>query len=210
MTQQKQASRLPGDVDREKALERRREYERKKAEEEAAKPSIEEQVMEAAKKQRQIQGNSVVLDAWRKAQDEKSLQARLPPNVPVEQPDGKKQPDRALRKFTLEREDNRPLQFTGYLIGWNEVNIEEQPRGTQVQIFVTRSNKIVIAVYQWQRKENLERERHKAWVASSPEEALDILVEDGGGKLGRSSREAWEAACATWPSLQGYDVEVID
>ena len=210
MTQRKQASRLPGDVDREEALERRREYDRKRAEEEAAKPSIEEQVMEEAKKQRQIQGNSVVLDAWRKAQQDKSTRAHIPPNVAVERPDGKTRPDQALRKFTLEREDNRPLQFTGYLIGWNEVNIEEQPRGTKVQIFVTRSSKIVIAVYQWQRKESLERERHKAWVTSSPEEALDSLVQDGGGKLGRASREAWDVACATWPSLKGYDVEVID
>lgn len=209
MSERKPASRLPGDADREEALERAREWQRKKAEEEANQPSLEERMMEEAKKQREIQGNSVVLDAWRKAQKE-AVRARVPPNVAAEQPDGKNEPDRALRKFTLERGDNRPLQFTGYLIGWNEIDVTNEPRGTQVQLFVTRSNKIVIAVYQWQRKDDLERERHKAWAVSTPEEALETLIEDGGGKLGRASREAWDAACATWPPLRGYDVEVID
>jgi hypothetical protein len=208
MTSQKKASRLPGDADREAALERRREYDRKQAEEKANAPSIEEQVMEQAKEQRQIQGNSVVLDALRKAQAE--IPATMPPNVAASGSGEGNKLDLALREFTLEREDNRPLRFHGYLVGWNEIDIQEQPRGTQVQIFVTRSDKIITRVYQWQRKEGLAREKHKAGVHMSPEEALDWLIADGGGKLGRASREAWETACSIWPSLKGYDVEVID
>lgn len=207
MTNEKKASRLPGDDEREAALERRREYERKKAEAEAQGPSIEEQVVEQAKKQRQIQGNSVVLDAWLKAKEEVKT---MPPNVAAELHSGKTDIDVALREFTIEREDNRPLRFKGYLIGWTNVDPIEQVRGTQVQIFVTKSNKIITAVYQWQRQEGLERDRYKAGVHTTPELAFQWLVNDGGGRLGKSSREAWEMACNVWPSLKGYDVEVID
>jgi len=204
MTDKKQASILPGDEEREASLERAREWHRKKAEEE---PSIEEQVMEQTKEQRQIQGNSVVLDAWLKA---KKKIPGMPPNVPAERYAGVEKIDMALREFKVERDDNRPLQFQGYLIGWNDVDISTVPRGTQVSIYITKGNKIVTAVHQWQRGEKAERQRHKAGAHQTPESALDWLIEDGGGKLGRSSREAWEVACSVWPSLQGHEVEVID
>lgn len=206
-TDKTQASSLPGDAEREASLERAREWHRKKAEEEANGPSIEEKVMEQAKEQRQIQGSSVVSDAWRKAKAEKLL---LPPNVPAERYTGAAEIDVALREFKVERDDNRPLQFQGYLIGWNEVDFSTVPRGTQVSIYVTKGNKIVTAVHQWQRGEKDERQRYKAGAHQTPETALEWLIEDGGGKLGRASREAWEAACSLWPSLQGHEVEVID
>jgi hypothetical protein len=139
----------------------------------------------------QIKGNSVVLDSLRRAREEADTAS-------------------GDQQYTLERDDNRPLQFRGILVGYNEANIAEDVRGTQVQIFVTGSGKIITAVYQWQRKEGLERERHKAKVHESPEAALDFLIGDGGGKLGRASREAWEMACNVEPSLKGHDVEVID
>ena len=138
-----------------------------------------------------IKGNSVVLDSLRQAREMADT-------------------ENGDQEYTLERDHNRPLRFRGLLVGYNDVNIEEDPRGTQVQIFVTGSRKIITAVYQWQRKEGLERERHKAQVHETPEAALDFLVEDGGGKLGRASREAWDMACQVEPTLKGHDVEVID
>ena len=54
------------------------------------------------------------------------------------------------------------------------------------------------------------RQRYAAGVHQTPESALQWLIEDSQGRLGRSSREAWELACQVWPSLQGHDVEVID
>jgi len=145
---------------------------------------------ESLRREASIEGNSVVLDALRQSR---------------EQGDGTDLPT-----FTLKRDDNRPLRFTGNLVGYNEVDPENDPRGTQVQIFITGSGKIITAVYQWQRKENLERERHKAQVHRSPEDALNWLIGDGGDKLGRSSREAWDMACNVEPLLKGHDVEVID
>jgi len=136
-----------------------------------------------------IRGNSVVFDAFRKAREE------------LETED--------YQDFTLERDDNRPLAFRGNLVGFNDVDTND-PRGTQVQIFVTQSGKIITAVYGWQRKAELSRERHKAAVHTDPEDALAWLIEDGGGKLGRSSRQAWDMACQVEPILAGHDVEVVD
>jgi len=140
-----------------------------------------------------IKGNSVVRDSLRRARQK-----------------AEEDSESSVQEYTLVRDDNRPLRFNGILVGYNEVNIEEDPRGTQVQIFVTGSRKIITAVYQWQRKEGLERERHKAKVHENPEAAVEFLEEDGGGKLGRASREAWDMACQVEPSLKGHDVEVID
>jgi hypothetical protein len=139
----------------------------------------------------QIKGNSVVLDSLRRAREEDDTGT-------------------GVQVYTLERDHNRPLRFKGILVGYNEVNIEDDPRGTQVQIFITGSGKIVTAVYQWQRKEGQERERHKAQVHEGPEKALEWLIGDAEGKLGRSSREAWDMACNVEPSLKGHDVEVIE
>ena len=97
----------------------------------------------------------------------------------------------------------------GYLVGWNDVDLSVA-KGTRVTVYITRSNKIITAVHQWQRGESRQRQRHAAGVHTQAQEALRWLVEDGSGRLGRSSREAWEIACQVWPSLKGHDVEVID
>jgi len=154
------------------------------------KPPIEK--TEGAAPRRQIQGNSVVLDAWRKSREAAKSASDEP------------------QEFTLQRDDNRPIRFKGYLIGWNEVS-PGVPRGTLVQVYVTRSSgKIVTSLYQWQRKDELERERYRAEVHETPSEAFQWLVDTNGGRLGQYGREAWNRACRTWPSLNGEDVEVID
>jgi len=155
----------------------------------------EETAVEQSRKgYHQIQGNDVLLNLWREGK------IKHPPLST----------DLVLQEFTVERDNNRPLQFRGYLIGWNRVDYATVPRGTQVSIFVTRSGKIITAVHQWQRSEKLERQRHDAGVHQTPEDALEWLIQDGNGKLGRASREAWEIACSVWSPLQGHEVEVID
>lgn len=116
----------------------------------------------------------------------------------------------SVQRYTLERDKGLSLRFRGILVGYNEVDIEGKLRGTLVQIFITTSRKIVTAVYQWQRKKEIKRERHKAYVHESPEAAMSFLMEDNGGKMGRASREAWIMACNVEPTLKGYDAEVID
>ena len=113
----------------------------------------------------------------------------------------------AFETFVVERDDDRPLKFEGRLIGKNDVD-EDVNNGTLVEIFVTRSGKLVTAVHQWQDAKN--REAFRAAVHMMPDDALEWLKKDGGGYLGRASREAWEQACASHLPLQGQDVEVID
>lgn len=118
-------------------------------------------------------------------------------------------PDSALEEYTLERDQNLPLRFRGQLIGWNEID-PAVTRGTAVAIYVTRRGQIITSVHQWQRDDFRDRERHDACVHQTAEAALEWLVQDGGGHLGRASREAWEMACRTWPPLQGKDVEIVE
>lgn len=116
-------------------------------------------------------------------------------------------PAPAIETYTIERDDDRPLQFNGRLIGSNEPD-ESHLFGTRVEVFVTRSGKIVTAVYQWQREKG--RERWAAAAHQMPEDALNWLKADGGGYLGRASKEAWGEACENHLPLQGQNVEIID
>lgn len=199
------------DLSREEILEQARKW----RDAQAQGPSIEERVMEQAKQQRQIQGSRVVLDAYLEAKKKGQV---IAPNTPVKSDtanDDEKgletDPNRmALREFKIERDDNLPLVFQGYLVGWNEIDVSAVPRGTKVSIYVTRSGKIVTAVYQWQRGAQNEKRRYAAAVHVKPEEALEWLIKDGGKRLGKASRDAWELACEVWPPLQGREVEVID
>lgn len=120
---------------------------------------------------------------------------------------GSKAQSSAYGTVTLQRDDDLPLQFTGQLIGCNEID-GDPVNGTLVTLFATKSGKIITAVYQWQRGKG--RERHAAAAHQMPQDALTWLKADGGGYLGKASREAWEAACAIHPAFQGHDVEVID
>lgn len=112
-------------------------------------------------------------------------------------------------RHLVDRDDGRPFSFDGQLIGFNKVD-EELPRGTRVTVFVTKSGKIITAVFQWQRDESRDRSRRAAAIHTTPDEALAWLIQDGGGHLGRCSREAWEMACKTWVPFQGLDVEVVE
>jgi hypothetical protein len=202
MSDKKQASRLPGDKVGFPDSSEQPKWEAPPERVTDETPSEEERVRDAA----QIKGNDVLYRLYREGK-----LSQPPPEFTADngQTDLTEKFNLALQGYKVERDDNLPLQFTGYLVGWNDVDLSV-PRGTRVTIFVTRSNKIVTAVHQWQRGEKKHRQRHAAGVHESPESALEWLIEDGQGRLGRSSREAWEAACQVWPSLRGRDVEVID
>ena len=198
------ASTLPGD-DPENRIAQARQW---REDQNEKQPSEEEQAQEQARSKRHtgIKGNDVLLRLW-----ESGKIKSPPPSFPTDgDGDLNKQFDMALQEFKVERDDNLPLVFRGYLIGWNEVDISTVPRGTQVTIYVTRSHRIVTAVHQWQRGGPKDKHRYAAGVHDEAEEALQWLIHDGGRKLGRSSREAWEIACQVWPSLKGREVEVID
>lgn len=199
MSEKKKASSLPGDTPTGTSEQPKWQAPPTMATEES--PSEEERAQAAA----QIKGNDVMLRLHREGK------IGNPPSFPADngQTDLATKFDMALQGYQVERDDNLPLQFKGYLVGWNDVDLSVA-RGTRVTIFVTKSNKIVTAVHQWQRGEKSQRQRHTAGVHQTAQAALDWLIGDDSGKLGRSSREAWEMACQIWPGLQGHEVEVID
>lgn len=112
-------------------------------------------------------------------------------------------------EFMLDRDGQLPLQFVGRLVGSNACD-PGLPRGTFVQIFITRAGKIVTSVWQWQRAGGRGRERKTAAFHDTPEAALAWLVEDGRGKLGRASCEAWTQASTNTARLRKFAVERID
>jgi hypothetical protein len=113
-----------------------------------------------------------------------------------------------LEEFVVERDEQLSLNFVGRLVGTNVID-KELPRGTWVRIFVTRAGSLVTSVHQWQRGRGAPRERHVAAVHNTPGEALTWLVEDGKGRLGPASCEAWRMACEVHAALRGYAVEVV-
>ncbi len=118
-------------------------------------------------------------------------------------------PEQLEEDILVERDGQLPLRFNGRLIGANVVD-EDVPRGTLVRVFVTRAAKIVTSVRQWQRGRGAPRERNTAAVHETPELALAWLVEDGGGRLGSASCEAWRKACTAWPTFRDHGAEEID
>lgn len=114
-----------------------------------------------------------------------------------------------IEEYLVDRDEGLPLSFQGYFVGQNSIDPDSRV-GTQVKIFVTTGANIITAVHQWQRTDETERHRRRAAVHQTPEHALAWLIEDGNGKLGKASKEAWETACQTWPEFDGKDVERID
>jgi hypothetical protein len=202
------ASKLPGDEEspREQTLREARQQREDDAEKQ---PSVEEEVQEQARSARHtgIKGNDVLLRLW-----ESGKIKSPPPSAPTDGGDSDlvEQFDMALQEYKVERDDHLPLVFPGYLVGWNDVDSSTVTRGTQVTIFITKRDKIVTAVHQWQRGGTKDKHRYAAGVHEDASQALEWLIQDGGHKLGRASREAWEIACQVWPALRGREVEVIE
>lgn len=208
MSDKKQASRLPGDdlVDEDRV--ERLKQQRAAHDEARAEKTMEhdERALRSryGKPSHGLRGNDVLFRLYKAGR-----LSEPPPSFPADggETDLADQFDMGLREFHVERDDNRPLQFKGYLVGWNEIDLSV-PRGTRVCVFVTRRGKIITAVHQWQRPER--RRRNAAAVHDTAEEAVRWLVEDGNGRLGRASREAWDLACQVWPSLRGHEAEVVE
>lgn len=113
-------------------------------------------------------------------------------------------------RYIVPRDDGRPFSFSGTLVGYGPSKVINQIRGTKVEIFVTKAGKIITYVHQWQKDGPSPRERHAAAVHTTPMEAHDWLVGDGGGKLGTCSREAWDMACKRCALFSGLDVEEVE
>lgn len=140
-----------------------------------------------------IAGNDVVRKAVEK---ERAVERGLDPDFEEE--------------HVLERDGDLPLRFWGDKIG-TASHTRDGRRGecgTEVNIYVTSSGKLVTEVFQWNVEKS--RPRRKAQAHSTPSEALAWLKQDANGVLGTTSKEAWLKACETYEPLAEFATEKID
>jgi hypothetical protein len=113
----------------------------------------------------------------------------------------------------LERDGDLPLRFWGDKIGSGRRETSDErhgKRGTQVNIYVTSSGKLVTEVHQWKLHPDLTRYRHACQAHSAPAQALAWLKADAKGVLGSASKKAWLQACETYGPLASFAAEDID
>lgn len=111
--------------------------------------------------------------------------------------------------WTLQRDDALPVQFSGTRIASSKVE-KASKNGTEVAIYETTGGQIVTHVYGWQKNVGGLRKRHACGIHSTPQEALQWLIEDGKGRLGPASKKAWLSACNQHARFKGLGVEWID
>lgn len=118
------------------------------------------------------------------------------------------------QQHRVTRDDARDLAFDGWPLGEGHHGSGgtsgyecDWTRGVRVRIYLTTGGRLVTAVHRWSRWQG-EPERHAAAAHDDAPAVLAWLVEDA-GRLGAASKAAWEEACATWPPLDGLDVEEV-
>lgn len=149
----------------------------------------------------------------------------MPTTVPLSAPTSPPtpvSPDEAQpQEYLLERAGDRDLAFSGWLIGFGEQKTEPRYtsadlRGVTVSIYATDSDNLVIHSCRWEKREDKERTSDCEVVAftewsteANADAALKWLIKDAGGKLGPTSKSAWEQACENWSKLASKKVERI-
>ena len=97
--------------------------------------------------------------------------------------------ERGQERFTLNRTDDLPIEFSGAQVGEGERGNEH--RKTTVRIYVSKGKNIIVHVY----KERTDKDPiESAEVFSEPEAALAWIRGDRTA-LGIASKQAWEQAC---------------
>lgn len=116
-------------------------------------------------------------------------------------------------EFVLDRDGDLPLRFWGDKIGSSRRSRFAEKygtRGTEVNIYVTSSGKLVTEVRQWQVHKDVKRQRRAAESHTTPAEALAWLKQDANGVLGPTSKKAWIQACEAYEPLGPYAAEEVE
>jgi hypothetical protein len=122
----------------------------------------------------------------------------------------------APQPYRVQRDGERDLSFTGWLIGEGEVSSGKMDpekyavteRRVSVRVFVTQGGRFVGHVHRRWRFE--EEYRDDARVCDDGQALLDFLRETNNWSLGQASRDAWNAACKKFPPLAPLEVEVVE
>jgi hypothetical protein len=118
-----------------------------------------------------------------------------------------------VKLWELDRDGDLPLRFHGHLLSYAEHSTSKTSgmiRGTTVRIFVSGAGKIITSVQQWDGEEGSPPHRQAAAWHTDTKSALEWLIEDGKGKLGKTSKEAWLKACDLLPELSACSFEYVE
>ncbi len=84
-------------------------------------------------------------------------------------------------------------------------------RGTDVEILLTASGRLVTTRNSWTETADGSREEsQRSEVYETPDGAYRWLVNDGKGKLGPASKAAWVQACRNVPPMSGLEYERVE
>jgi hypothetical protein len=117
------------------------------------------------------------------------------------------------KTHTIERDGDRDLALNAWVIGRGEVratpDAAKVERGTTVEIFLTDNGRLLASRAAWTRRPGVAEavSRYASMPEAMPEALYRWLLNDGKGKLGPASKEAWTQACRNVPPMAALAVE---
>ena len=101
----------------------------------------------------------------------------------------------------------RDIRTAAWLIGFGRVEAGgTPPRATEVEIRLTEGGNLVTT----SRRRGVDVLSQTGRVNDTPDSAYRWLLDDGKGKLGPASKQAWVQACRAVPEMAGLEFEDVD
>lgn len=112
--------------------------------------------------------------------------------------------------------EGRDIHALGWTIGIGRLRDRKSmipgsaERGTDVEIIALKSGNLVTTRRTYSRGSTENIHAATGRVNSTPQAAYNWLLEDGNGKLGPASKQAWVQACQQFPPMKGLEYEVAE
>jgi hypothetical protein len=110
---------------------------------------------------------------------------------------------------------DRDISTKGWIVGRGQTIAQELgrtaelQRGTDVEILLTVGGTLITTRCSWTRGLDGEEVSQTGKPHETPDLAYRWLVNDGKGKLGPASKQAWSEACRTVPPMSGLEFEHV-
>jgi hypothetical protein len=105
------------------------------------------------------------------------------------------------------------IRAVGWKVGFGSIEAggtaRDMKRGTDVTIRLMVGGQLLTSRCSWTKGPTSSEESQTGRVNSTPQAAWEWLLEDGGGKLGRASKDAWVKACRTVPPMADLEFEQV-
>lgn len=101
------------------------------------------------------------------------------------------------KKYVFKRDKDLDIETNARFLGDGLFSSRDMLKHTRVEIFETQGGSYIVTVVQWTEEfeGNVRSEINRAYVAGTPKELMQKLIEDNKNKkLGEASRAAWEEA----------------